>query len=226
MPLKTPQPARWPWKTTVAWVGFDLLDEMAFNPFNPDFPGRVGMTLGNCIIRCRVAIDEISRDVAEKRVTAYWKKPSTSEQSIIKRRILLDNEHHLSRSMKEIIDSRLARFSYPLDWLEFDRSEVLSNWPPSSGTGSHSAEMLVPIHEDERLSVGHIHPTTEKSRGPRPKKREAIKEEMRKLPLDILENMGEKEMEEKFQASRDTCRKARTEVVSEFVDRHSATNDK
>jgi hypothetical protein len=61
-----------------------------------------------------------------------------------------------------------------------------------------------------------------RARGRVPKKRKAIKEEMRagiragKFTTEALEDMLEKEMAHAFRASRDTCRKARNELLSEL----------
>jgi hypothetical protein len=62
-----------------------------------------------------------------------------------------------------------------------------------------------------------------RARGPGPKKRKAIMEAMEtgiregKWTLESLRKMPEKQMEETFRASRDTCRKARNELESKFV---------
>lgn len=54
-------------------------------------------------------------------------------------------------------------------------------------------------------------------RGPRPKKLENVKVAMRRMPRPFLASMKEVEMSATFEASRDTCRKAREEVLSEIT---------
>jgi hypothetical protein len=62
-----------------------------------------------------------------------------------------------------------------------------------------------------------------RARGPLPKKRKAIVEAMEagiregKWTLERLRKMPEKQMEETFRASRDTCRRAKKEFESKFV---------
>ena len=62
-----------------------------------------------------------------------------------------------------------------------------------------------------------------RARGPGPKKRKAIMDAMEtgiregKWTLESLRKMPEKQMDETFRASRDTCRKARKELESKFV---------
>lgn len=55
------------------------------------------------------------------------------------------------------------------------------------------------------------------NRGPQPTKREAIKCAMRRMSRMELGGMKEEAMAATFGASRDTCRKAREEVLSEIV---------
>ncbi|WFS06255.1 hypothetical protein [Methylobacterium sp. 391_Methyba4] len=59
-------------------------------------------------------------------------------------------------------------------------------------------------------------PATTRKRGPQPKKLDAVVSAMRKVDRAHLEAMREKDMEHKFNASRDTCRRARELVLSEF----------
>jgi hypothetical protein len=57
-----------------------------------------------------------------------------------------------------------------------------------------------------------------RARGPAPEKRDEIKARMRELGPNQLRSMKEEEMASTFSASRDTCRRARAEVMSEFDD--------
>lgn len=59
-------------------------------------------------------------------------------------------------------------------------------------------------------------PATTRKRGPQPKKLDAVVSAMRKIDRTHLQAMREKEMEHEFNASRDTCRRARDQVLSEF----------
>jgi hypothetical protein len=69
-----------------------------------------------------------------------------------------------------------------------------------------------------------------RSRGPKSKVGLRVREEMRhdldrSLTVEALGEMHEKEMATKYRASRDTCRKAREAVMSEFRARQITTND-
>ena len=52
-------------------------------------------------------------------------------------------------------------------------------------------------------------------RGPRPEQLIRVRQEMRSIPVEELRSMKEEAMKEQFRASRDTCRKARDEILSE-----------
>lgn len=71
--------------------------------------------------------------------------------------------------------------------------------------------------ESQNESPKIVEQTPSRIRGRRPLVRNRVVEAMRKIPRAELDCMGEKVMEGKFQASRDTCRKAREIVLTEIV---------
>jgi len=77
-----------------------------------------------------------------------------------------------------------------------------------------------------------VPPSTTRKTGPRAYKLSKVIEAMRaditagKLNVRELESMLEKDLAPRYRVSRDTARKARNAVLSEFVDRQTATNDK
>jgi hypothetical protein len=83
----------------------------------------------------------------------------------------------------------------------------MPNWAPNAST--------VPIGSGEQF----------RARGPKPQKLERVKKAMRddiregRQTSDGLKNMLEKTLAEKYEVSRDTARKARTAVLSEFVEK-------
>lgn len=96
-------------------------------------------------------------------------------------------------------------------------------------TAGASRPNVVAIRRDQKTpAVPHI------PRNPGPKKgvRNAVKEKMMtslrsgELTPDALSAMKEEAMRATYGASRDTCRKARDEALSEFDRRQIATNDK
>jgi hypothetical protein len=86
------------------------------------------------------------------------------------------------------------------------RSGVLDLWPPVEGSTRTSPTSGAGI--------------VKRRRGQRAMVRDHVKSEMRKMDPAYLGGMLEKEMSAKFQASRDTCRIARREVL-ESADKSS-----
>ena len=68
-------------------------------------------------------------------------------------------------------------------------------------------------------------PNAPKKRGPKPEKLELVKNLMRKMDRGELESLTEEAMAATFDASRDTCRRARNQVLSEFVGDKTPTID-
>ncbi|MCJ2058446.1 hypothetical protein MKL09_18055 [Methylobacterium sp. J-048] len=60
-------------------------------------------------------------------------------------------------------------------------------------------------------------PAETRKRGPKPSKTLAVIEAMKSFPRAELAEMSEKNMAHVFKASRDTCRRAREQVLSEFL---------
>lgn len=111
----------------------------------------------------------------------------------------------------------------PLDLIELSTADVIEVL-----CGQLSA--TVP-REAFTIELPHSE-TGERRRGPRPKKLEKVKQAMRddilhgRQTVDDLRQMLEKQLADSYDVSRDTARKARTAVVSEFVENSIATNDK
>lgn len=90
------------------------------------------------------------------------------------------------------------------------REDVEDLWPRNSPAP--------PSNENERLKPTKvINLSPDRPRGPAPSKRESIKAAMRSMSRADLTAMKEEAMAADFGASRDTCRKARMEVLSEIV---------
>jgi hypothetical protein len=93
-----------------------------------------------------------------------------------------------------------------------------------SVTISHDFEKLLPTGAAPaaQISGRHSKPinsapaSISRRRGPAPETRERIVAEMKQMPATELRAMKEVAMEIHFGASRDTCRKAREEVLSEI----------
>ncbi|MEI8397419.1 MAG: hypothetical protein WCF85_22090, partial [Rhodospirillaceae bacterium] len=73
MPLKNLHPARWPWETAIAWIAFDLIDELNFWPRHPDYPARVGLTRQQVDTRCAAAAEELAAAIADGRLVPRWR---------------------------------------------------------------------------------------------------------------------------------------------------------
>ena len=90
-------------------------------------------------------------------------------------------------------------------------------------TESPVVEPITTATDATDLASNTVEAGGKRARGPSPKKRKAIMEAMEigiregKWTLKSLQKMPEKQMEETFKASRDTCRKARNELESKFV---------
>jgi hypothetical protein len=96
--------------------------------------------------------------------------------------------------------------------------EVPKFWGPLVATAKEeyaSARVAKTLHQTPGSAT--------RTRGPKPTKLEQVKQQMRRdlqgeLTRERLETMLEKELAEKYKASRDTARKARGAVLSEFVE--------
>ncbi len=75
---------------------------------------------------------------------------------------------------------------------------------------------LVDLRSINKSTTHKPSPSTIRKRGPRPKKRDAVKLRMRSMDLQVLASMTEEEMSAVFQASRDVCRMARNEMLEEI----------
>jgi hypothetical protein len=92
---------------------------------------------------------------------------------------------------------------------------------PAPVTGSN----VFPMKQDQKSTPAR---DVVRRRGPKPYRRSCVKNDML-AHLDAgrdLSAMSEKQMEAEYGASRDTCRKARKEALSEFHLRQIPTNDK
>ncbi|MGZ7868255.1 hypothetical protein ACXR8U_21685 [Methylobacterium radiotolerans] len=91
------------------------------------------------------------------------------------------------------------------------REDVEELWPKKL--------LTAPSNENERARPAKVVSSKpDRPRGPPPSKRESIKAAMRNMSRADLRSMKEEAMAVDFGASRDTCRKAREEVLSEIVD--------
>jgi hypothetical protein len=103
--------------------------------------------------------------------------------------------------------------TYQVFGARFASAAVRELWPAAET--QRSAHYAAPPRSEEPalIPAGTALP---RQRGPRPTTRERVKNLMRRHSRAELEMMKEEAMSATFGASRDTCRKARAEVLSEF----------
>ena len=93
-----------------------------------------------------------------------------------------------------------------------DRRKRLVSWDAKLNTAIErdSLETTTPSTSDTASERASVWP---RRRGPEPKKRKKIEEQMRAMNPTVLAHMKNVEMEEMFGASADTCNKARNNVL-------------
>jgi hypothetical protein len=127
------------------------------------------------------------------------------------------------RNVPDFLGRRWREFSAP-DNLLWKRGILLVEGPPGH-MNTFEPEIartklisLFTIHEAEAAAAEHPTGAAPKvSRGRPPREGPRIVAEMRKMDRLQLKVMKGVEMETTFKASRETCEKARKEVLSEFV---------
>lgn len=98
----------------------------------------------------------------------------------------------------------------------------------SAAAQQNSAPNVVPMARSRKPVPPHM----ARARGPKPMVLTRVKNQMRdelragQVTVAALRSMLEKVMEGRYRASRDSCRKARNEVLSEFNSQQTSTFDK
>ena len=107
---------------------------------------------------------------------------------------------------------------------------LTKGYAPTRGqNGGSEGRLLILIPEQPRKAApenrGSTVPPANRQRGPKPPKLHQVIEAMRAAGgLDAVKWEKEESLVRQFGASRDTCRKARKLLESEFVEKQSPTN--
>ena len=141
MPLQNPHPARWSWKTAIAWIGFNQLDNMEFELILD--MGHLGISRNDQILKSRAAAAELAERVSDGRLMPFFR--ATDDAFPLMDQNFLNGSCAGSRRLAAVLCSLLETDSaaHPIehaifDGLEFKRSDILGLWPQTSTSQTQS----------------------------------------------------------------------------------------
>jgi hypothetical protein len=175
-------------------------------------------------------VDPYVRGVRDAEYQLYWAVVEGNVRARLNGRLLTSKETHALRD-KRWSDAEDDIYALPPDielsvedakriWVQPGQLREPTLTPPTAvQQGQPPEPALAPLTASVR------------KRGPRGVKLEGVKEAMRKdiqaqkYTCDQLRDMLEKDLKKNYGVSRDTARKARNAILSEFVANKTSTND-